>query len=180
MTLAKPLDARLSAAASQAETRAAEALGGDTAKSIVRAAAVAVGTLVENGYPPVILTSAAPGGSQGPDAGRLAPPRGLEPGEIPRDTPIEVLGSVVEEEPAVVTHTTRRRRRPESNPGRAESTALHHVGGDDLMRAKTYRASTMKEALTRVRRDLGGGAVILSARECAGTGCSASIRGSSR
>jgi len=33
------------------------------------------------------------------------------------------------------------------------------------MRPKTYRAKTMKEALTRVRRDLGGDAVILSARE---------------
>ena len=33
------------------------------------------------------------------------------------------------------------------------------------MRSKTYRAKTMKEALTRVRRDLGGDAMILSARE---------------
>ncbi len=33
------------------------------------------------------------------------------------------------------------------------------------MRSKTYRAKTMKEAMTRVRRDLGGDAVILSARE---------------
>ncbi len=33
------------------------------------------------------------------------------------------------------------------------------------MRSKTYRAKTMKEALTRVRRDLGGEAVILAARE---------------
>ena len=33
------------------------------------------------------------------------------------------------------------------------------------MQSKTYRAKTMKEALTRVRRDLGGDAVILSARE---------------
>jgi flagellar biosynthesis protein FlhF len=33
------------------------------------------------------------------------------------------------------------------------------------MRSKTYRAKTMKEALTRVRRDFGGDAVILSARE---------------
>jgi flagellar biosynthesis protein FlhF len=33
------------------------------------------------------------------------------------------------------------------------------------MRSKTYRAKTMKEALTRVRRDLGGDAVILAARE---------------
>jgi flagellar biosynthesis protein FlhF len=33
------------------------------------------------------------------------------------------------------------------------------------MRSKTYRAKSMKEALTRVRRDMGGDAVILSARE---------------
>jgi flagellar biosynthesis protein FlhF len=33
------------------------------------------------------------------------------------------------------------------------------------MRSKTYRAKTMKEALSRVRRDLGGNAVILAARE---------------
>ena len=43
-----------SRAASQAETRPAEALGEDTTKSIVRAVAVAVSTLVENGFPPVI------------------------------------------------------------------------------------------------------------------------------
>src|ERR1700722_7364516 len=33
------------------------------------------------------------------------------------------------------------------------------------MESRTYRAKTMKEALTRVRRDLGGDALILSARE---------------
>jgi flagellar biosynthesis protein FlhF len=33
------------------------------------------------------------------------------------------------------------------------------------MQARTYRAKTMKDALTRVRRDLGGDAVILAARE---------------
>ena len=57
VTLARPLDARLAIAASQAETRPAEALGEDTTKSIVRAVAVAVSTLVENGYPPVIITT---------------------------------------------------------------------------------------------------------------------------
>ena len=51
VTLARPLDARLAAAGSQAETRPAEALGDDTARSIIRAVAVAVGTLIENGYP---------------------------------------------------------------------------------------------------------------------------------
>src|SRR3954471_22000834 len=34
-----------------------------------------------------------------------------------------------------------------------------------IMSARTYRAATMKEALAQVRRDLGGGAVILGARE---------------
>src|SRR6476620_11830500 len=33
------------------------------------------------------------------------------------------------------------------------------------MSARTYRAGTMKEALAQVRRDLGGGAVILGTRE---------------
>ena len=33
------------------------------------------------------------------------------------------------------------------------------------MGSRTYRAKTMKEALSRVRRDLGGDAVILAARE---------------
>src|SRR3954467_2384478 len=33
------------------------------------------------------------------------------------------------------------------------------------MTARTYRAGTMKEALAQVRRDLGGGAVILGTRE---------------
>ncbi len=104
VTLAQPLDARLAAAASQAETRPAEALGEDTSKSIVRAVAVAVGTLIENGYPPVILTSA---GSRAvlKDLTRADLPRlvVLSQREIPRDTPVEVLGSVVEEEPEAVT-----------------------------------------------------------------------------
>ena len=33
------------------------------------------------------------------------------------------------------------------------------------MGERTYRAKTMKEALARVRRDLGGDAVILASRE---------------
>jgi flagellar biosynthesis protein FlhA len=106
--LARPLDARLAAAASQAETRPAEALGDDTTKSIVRAVAVAVTTLVENGYPPVILTT--PGArALLKDLTRADLPRlvVLSQREIPRDTPVEVFGSVVEEEPeAVTTYTT--------------------------------------------------------------------------
>ena len=104
VTLAKPLDGRLSAAAKQAETRPAEALGEETTRSIVRAVAVAVGTLVQADHPPVILTSA---GSRAflkdlthTDLPRLVV---LSQLEIPRDTPVEVLGTVVEEQPEAVT-----------------------------------------------------------------------------
>jgi flagellar biosynthesis protein FlhA len=104
VTLARPLDSRLTAAASRTETRPAEALGDDTIRSIVRAVAIGVGTLVEKGYPPIILTTA---GARAllkdlthADLPRLVV---LSQSEIPRDTPIEVLGSVIEEEPAAVT-----------------------------------------------------------------------------
>jgi flagellar biosynthesis protein FlhA len=107
VTLDRQLDERL-AAASQTETRPAETLGDETTRSIVRAVAVAVGTLVEHGDPPVILTTA---GARAvlKDLTRADLPRlvVLSQREIPRDTPLEVLGSVVEEEPeAVTTYTT--------------------------------------------------------------------------
>jgi flagellar biosynthesis protein FlhA len=104
VVLARPLDARLAAAASQAETRPAEALGDDTTKSIVRAVAMAVSSLIENGYPPVILTTPAARAVL-KDLTRVDLPRlvVLSQREIPRDTPVEVLGSVVEEEPEAVT-----------------------------------------------------------------------------
>ena len=107
MTLDRALEDRLAAAGSQADTRPAEALGEDTARSIVRAAAVAVGTLVENGYPPVILTAPAARALL-KDLTRADLPRLVVLGqrEIPRDTPVEVLGSVVEEEPEAVTTYT--------------------------------------------------------------------------
>src|SRR5262245_348696 len=38
-------------------------------------------------------------------------------------------------------------------------------GSEARMRTKTYRGATMKEALARVRHDLGGSAVILGTRE---------------
>ncbi len=107
VTLDGPLEERLEAAGRQAETRPAEALGEDTARSIVRAAAVAVETLIENGYPPVILTAPAARAVL-KDLTRADLPRLVVLGqrEIPRDTPVEVLGSVVEEEPQVVTTYT--------------------------------------------------------------------------
>jgi len=107
VTLGRLLDERLTAA-SQAETRPADLLGEDTTRSIVRAVAVAVGALVDNGDPPVIRTTA---GARAvlKDLTRADLPRlvVLSQREIPRDTPVEVLGSVVEEEPeAVTTYTT--------------------------------------------------------------------------
>jgi flagellar biosynthesis protein FlhA len=102
VTLARPLDLRL-AAASQADTRPAEALGEDTTRSIVHAVAVAVSTLVESGYPPVIITTPAARAVL-KDLTRADLPRlvVLSQREIPRDTPVEILGSVVEEEPETV------------------------------------------------------------------------------
>src|SRR4029077_4717605 len=97
------LDDRL-AAASQSEIRPAESLGEETAQGIVHARAEAVGTLIEGGYPPVILTTTAARAVL-KDLTRADLPRlvVLSQREIPRDTPLEVLGKVVEEEPAVVT-----------------------------------------------------------------------------
>jgi flagellar biosynthesis protein FlhA len=107
VTLARPLDARL-AIASQSETHPSDSLGDDTTKSIVRAVAVAVGTLVGNGYAPVILTT--PGARAVlKDLTRNDLPQlvVLSQREIPRDTPVDLLGSVVEEKPeAVTTYTT--------------------------------------------------------------------------
>ncbi len=108
VTLARELDDRLVAAASRAETRPTDALGDDTARNIIQAAAAAVGTLIENGFPPVILTSPAARAVL-KDLTRADLPRlvVLSQREIPRDTPVEVLGSVVEEEAdAVTTYTT--------------------------------------------------------------------------
>jgi flagellar biosynthesis protein FlhA len=106
VTLSRQLDERL-VEAGQAETRPAEALGEDTTRSIVRAVAVAVGSLIEHHYPPVILTTA---GARAvlKDLTRADLPRlvVLSQREIPRDTPVEHLGSVVEEEPEVVTTYT--------------------------------------------------------------------------
>ncbi len=77
--LSARLDDRL-AAASQGELRPAESLGEETARGIVHAVAEAVSTLIEGGYPPVILTTAAgSGGAQGFDAGGPAATGRAEP-----------------------------------------------------------------------------------------------------
>jgi flagellar biosynthesis protein FlhA len=108
VTLARPLDTRLAAAANQGDTRPSEALGDVTTKSIIQAVAIAVGSLIENGLPPVILTTA---GARAvlKDLTRTDLPRlvVISQREIPRDTPVEVVGSVIEDvAEAVTTFTT--------------------------------------------------------------------------
>jgi flagellar biosynthesis protein FlhA len=104
VTVARELDARLAAAGVASETRPDDALGAEMVRSIVRAVAAAVGALVEAGSPPVVLASA----EARPvlkDLTRADLPRlvVLSRREIPRDTPVESLGVVVEEDTPVVT-----------------------------------------------------------------------------
>lgn len=97
VALSRSLDARLGALADEA--RPAEALGTETVREIVRAVARGVGLLVEAGRPPVVLSSSSARAVL-KDLTRVDLPRlvVLGQGEIPRDTPVEVLGTVVEED----------------------------------------------------------------------------------
>jgi flagellar biosynthesis protein FlhA len=104
VALSRAVDGRLAAAGGQSETRPDAVLGVDAARSIVRAVAMAVGPLIEAGYPPVVLTSA----EARPvlkDLTRADLPRlvVLSQREIPRDTPVESFGVVIEEDSPVVT-----------------------------------------------------------------------------
>jgi flagellar biosynthesis protein FlhA len=73
----------------------------------VRAVAQAVSPLVEAGHPPIVLTSA----EARPvlkDLTRVDLPRlvVLSQREIPRDTPVETLGTVIEDDAPIVTSYT--------------------------------------------------------------------------
>ncbi len=103
-TLARPLDVRLGMIGGLDDTRPAAALGAEVAKNLIRAVAGAVATLIEGGHPPIVLCSA----EARPvlkDLTRVDLPRlvVLSQREIPRDTPVEVIGTVVEDEVPVVT-----------------------------------------------------------------------------
>ncbi len=104
VTLSRALDARLSEAGLHSETRPDAALGADATRSLVRAVARAVGPLIEAGYPPIVLGSAEVRpvlkDLTHADLPRLVV---LSQREIPRDTPVEMLGTVVEDEPSPVT-----------------------------------------------------------------------------
>jgi flagellar biosynthesis protein FlhA len=104
VALEPKVDARLAAAGVQSETRPDAALGSDTSRSLLRAVAQAVGPLVEAGYPPIVLSSA----EARPvlkDLTRADLPRlvVLSQREIPRDTPVESFGKVVEEAPEAIS-----------------------------------------------------------------------------
>ncbi len=99
--LARALDARLGVVGGLDDTRPAAALGADVARNLVRAVARIVAPLVEAGHPPIVLCSA----EARPvlkDLTRVDLPRlvVLSQREIPRDTPVETLGTVAEDEPA--------------------------------------------------------------------------------
>ena len=98
-TLSRSLDIRLGMIGGLDDTRPAAALGAEVARGLVRAVAEAVATLIEGGHPPIVLCSA----EARPvlkDLTRVDLPRlvVLSQREIPRDTPVETLGSVVEED----------------------------------------------------------------------------------
>ena len=102
-TLDRPLDARLGVVGGLDDTRPAAALGSEMTRGLVRAVAQAVGALTDEGHPPIVLCSA----EARPvlkDLTRADLPRlvVLSQREIPRDTPVEVLGTVVEDEAAIL------------------------------------------------------------------------------
>jgi len=98
VTVSPELDARLAAAARRADARPADAFGPGAARDVVAAVAAAVGAAVEAGHPPVLVCSpearAVLKDLTRADLPRLAV---LSHREIPRDAPVEALGSVVEE-----------------------------------------------------------------------------------
>ena len=107
VVLSRSLDARLAALGGPAESRPGASMGADAMRALVRSVAVAVGPLVEAGEPPVVLASA----EARPvlkDLTRADLPRlvVLSHREIPRDTPVETLGAVIEEESPIVSSMT--------------------------------------------------------------------------
>ena len=104
VSLGRSLDEKLISAGRMDETSPSAALGTEVTKHLVRAVASAVGSLLEAGHPPVVVTSA----EARPvlkDLTRADLPRlvVIAQREIPRDTPVESLGVISEEELPVVT-----------------------------------------------------------------------------
>jgi flagellar biosynthesis protein FlhA len=100
VTLDPLLDARL-AAAGRDDARPADALGDEAARGVVQAVAEGVEAAMSTGAHPVLFCSAE-ARPVVKDLTRADLPRlvVLSRREVPRDTPIETLGTVVEQEPA--------------------------------------------------------------------------------
>ena len=99
VTLSTTVDELLVAVGQEGARPDAALGGGDVVRNLVRAVAQAVGPLVELGYPAIVLGSA----QARPvlkDITRADLPRlvVLSQREIPRDTPVEECGMVVEED----------------------------------------------------------------------------------
>ena len=103
VSLSRSVDARLAAAGALSDARPAAALGIDVSRGLIRAVAQAVGPLVEAGHAPLVLASAEARAIL-KDLTRADLPRlvVLSQREIPRDTPVETLGMVVEEDAGVL------------------------------------------------------------------------------
>lgn len=98
VTLSQELNSRLAAVAAESDAHPSEALGDETVRSILRAVAQGVAALVDAGLPPIVLTTASSRAVL-KDLTRADLPRlvVLSQREIPRDTPVEVLGTIVED-----------------------------------------------------------------------------------
>jgi flagellar biosynthesis protein FlhA len=100
VALSRSLDLRLASAERLEEGGLSSGLGSDAARGLIRSVALAVSPLVESDSPPVILCSSEARPAL-KDLTRTDLPRLVVLGqrEIPRDTPIEVLATVDENEP---------------------------------------------------------------------------------
>jgi flagellar biosynthesis protein FlhA len=108
VALSSELDAHLVSASRLDAARPASALGAEEARRLVRAIAMAVSPLVEAGHAPVLIAGSDSRGIV-KDLTRADLPRLVVLGqrEIPRDTPIEILGTVeIEEDAPIVTRVS--------------------------------------------------------------------------
>jgi flagellar biosynthesis protein FlhA len=98
VTLSRELNSRLAAVAAESDAHPSEALGEETVRGILRAVALGVAALVDADLPPVVLTTASARAVL-KDLTRADLPRlvVLSQRELPRDTPVEVLGTIVED-----------------------------------------------------------------------------------
>ncbi len=98
VTLSRDLNSRLAAVAAESDAHPSEALGDETVRGMLRAVAQGVAALVDAGLPPIVVTAAASRAVL-KDLTRADLPRlvVLSQREIPRDTPVETLGTIVED-----------------------------------------------------------------------------------